>query len=89
MPGVDFSAAWLRSQLAAPIDGGRHGRRSAKVVPGQLSLFDGLDAQTGHVQPKAPAPAVLPPRAPALSRTSAAAPALPFANLQPALEALF
>ncbi|MCI8367270.1 MAG: putative DNA modification/repair radical SAM protein [Eggerthellaceae bacterium] len=89
VPGVDFSAAWLRSQLAAPIDGGRHGRRSAKVVPGQLSLFDGLDAQTGHVQPKAPAPAALPPRAPALSRTSAAAPALPFANLQPALEALF
>ena len=30
-------------------------------MPGQLSLFDGLDAQTGHVQPKMPAaPSPLP-----------------------------
>ncbi|WP_282209170.1 putative DNA modification/repair radical SAM protein [Parvibacter caecicola] len=61
VPGADFSAPWLRAQLAAPIDGGAHGRRSAKEVPGQLSLFDGLDAQTGHVQPKMPAaPSPLP-----------------------------
>ena len=55
VPGVDFSAAWLRAQLASPIDGGRHGRRSAKEAPGQMSLFDGLDAQQGHAQPAAPA----------------------------------
>ncbi|WP_294419263.1 hypothetical protein, partial [uncultured Senegalimassilia sp.] len=29
----------LRAQLASPIDGGRHGARSGKELPGQLSLF--------------------------------------------------
>ena len=38
--GVELSREALRAQLAAPIEGGRHGRRAAKVSPGQLSLFD-------------------------------------------------
>lgn len=40
LPGVDFSRAWLLSQLAAPINGGRHGRRADNVPPGQMRLFD-------------------------------------------------
>ena len=42
--GIEFSRESLHAQLAAPINGGRHGRRSAKVAPGQLSLFDALDS---------------------------------------------
>ena len=38
--GVEFSPEALRAQLASPIDGGKHGARSGKVLPGQLSLFD-------------------------------------------------
>ena len=38
--GVDFSREGLHSVLAAPINGGRHGRRADKVLPGQMSLFD-------------------------------------------------
>lgn len=38
--GIDFSRDALRARLANPIDGGRHGRRSARVIPGQMSLFD-------------------------------------------------
>ena len=38
--GVDFSREKLHSVLAAPINGGRHGRRADKVLPGQMSLFD-------------------------------------------------
>ncbi len=41
--GADFSREGLRAHLAAPIKGGRHGRRSAKVSPGQLSLFDSIE----------------------------------------------
>ena len=37
--GVDGSREALRAQLAAPIEGGRHGRRAAQTTPGQLSLF--------------------------------------------------
>ncbi len=38
--GVDFSREGLHSVLADPINGGRHGRRADKVLPGQMSLFD-------------------------------------------------
>ena len=38
----------LRAQLAAPIDGGKHGRRAAKQCQGQLSLFDTLEGQNQH-----------------------------------------
>ena len=38
--GVEFSTEALRARLAAPIDGGAHGARAAKVCAGQLSLFD-------------------------------------------------
>ena len=38
--GVAFTREALHAQLAAPIQGGRHGRRADKVLPGQLSLFD-------------------------------------------------
>ena len=37
--GVEFCPEALRAQLASPIEGGRHGARSGKVLPGQLSLF--------------------------------------------------
>lgn len=38
--GVSFTREALRPLLAAPIEGGRHGRRADRVLPGQLSLFD-------------------------------------------------
>lgn len=41
--GIEFAPGALRAELAAPIDGGHHGRRSAKTCPGQLSLFDSAD----------------------------------------------
>lgn len=37
--GVAFEREALRSHLAAPIDGGKHGRRADRALPGQLSLF--------------------------------------------------
>ena len=61
--GASFTRESLHACLAAPINGGAHGRRAAKVAPGQLSLFDiapdgGLlldgNAQT-HVLPQAEA----------------------------------
>lgn len=36
--GIDFSRDTLRAQLVAPINGGAHGRRSGKTIPGQMSL---------------------------------------------------
>ena len=41
--GVDFTREALRTQLAAPPEGGRHGRRADKTIPGQLSLFESVD----------------------------------------------
>ncbi len=38
--GVAFTREALHAALAAPIDGGRHGRRADKAIPGQMSLFD-------------------------------------------------
>lgn len=35
-----FDRTSLRAQLAAPIQGGRHGSRSARVATGQMSLFE-------------------------------------------------
>ena len=37
--GVAFTRESLKAQLEAPIDGGMHGRRANRVLPGQLSLF--------------------------------------------------
>lgn len=38
--GTSFERDALRAELAAPIDGGSHGRRSDKTLPGQMSLFE-------------------------------------------------
>lgn len=38
--GIEFSRETLRAQLAAPIKGGKHGRRADKIIPGQMSLFE-------------------------------------------------
>lgn len=40
--GVDFSREALRTQLAAPIKGGKHGRRANRPIPGQMSLFENV-----------------------------------------------
>ena len=37
--GVQFDPATIRAQIAEPIDGGKHGARAAKTLPGQMSLF--------------------------------------------------
>lgn len=42
--GVDFSKDGLHARLAAPIHGGRHGRRADKTIQGQMSLFEINDA---------------------------------------------
>ena len=51
--GVPFTREGLRPYLAAPIDGGRHGRRSMRVPAGQMSLFDPepIDVQPVSDQP--------------------------------------
>ena len=41
--GVEFTPEAIRARLAAPIQGGRHGRRSARQCPGQMSLFESVD----------------------------------------------
>lgn len=40
--GTRFDKKSLHAQLAAPIQAGSHGRRSGKVLVGQMSLFDGI-----------------------------------------------
>lgn len=40
--GTRFDKESLHAQLAAPIQAGPHGRRSGKVLAGQMSLFDGI-----------------------------------------------
>ena len=40
--GVPFERDALRARLAAPIDGGRHGRRADRTIPGQMSLFESV-----------------------------------------------
>lgn len=41
--GVAFERDALRARLMAPIEGGRHGRRSARACEGQLSLFEEVE----------------------------------------------
>ena len=50
--GIDFSRESLRAELAAPINGGAHGRRADKVLPNQLSLFG--DGETFASKPHDP-----------------------------------
>ena len=38
--GIEFSPDTLRAHLACRIDGGSHGRRSGKAIPGQMSLAE-------------------------------------------------
>ncbi|MDO4182216.1 MAG: putative DNA modification/repair radical SAM protein [Coriobacteriia bacterium] len=38
--GARFEPGSIRARLAAPIDGGKHGRRAGNVCFGQMSLFD-------------------------------------------------
>ena len=52
--GVAFTREGLRPHLAAPIQGGRHGRRATRVPVGQMSLFD---PETIEVTPAPPSPA--------------------------------
>ena len=40
--GTRFDKESLHAQLAAPIQAGLHGRRSGKVLAGQMSLFDAV-----------------------------------------------
>lgn len=40
--GTRFDKESLHAQLAAPIRAGSHGRRSGKVLAGQMGLFDGI-----------------------------------------------
>lgn len=42
--GVDFSKDGLHARLSASINGGRHGRRADRAIPGQMSLFEINDA---------------------------------------------
>ena len=49
--GVPFTRESLYSHLASPINGGRHGRRADRPLPGQLSLF-GEDYGASKVLPK-------------------------------------
>ena len=41
--GVAFTRESIRTRLVAPVNGGRHGRRADRVLPNQLSLFEGAD----------------------------------------------
>ena len=58
--GIDFSREHLHSVLAAPIEGGRHGRRADKTLPGQLKLFEDVEPASKALPANAP-PAQLPP----------------------------
>lgn len=51
--GVDFSRDALHARLASPINGGRHGRRAERAIPGQMSLFE-TAANGSSVLPPAP-----------------------------------
>lgn len=60
--GVPFEREALRGQLAAPIFGGKHGRRADNALPGQLSLFEGEQFAS-----KAPTIPAVPSKNPALA----------------------
>lgn len=55
--GVPFEQGALRAQLAAPIDGGKRGRRATKQCDGQLNLFDAAEGQEGALASR-PIPAL-------------------------------
>ncbi len=40
--GIAFTRESLHAALAAPINGGAHGRRADRVIPGQMSLFESV-----------------------------------------------
>lgn len=48
--GMPFERGALRAALAAPINGGRHGRRADKTIPGQMSLFESVETQDSAVR---------------------------------------
>lgn len=52
--GIPFTRERLHAQLAAPIQGGSHGRRAGNVLPGQLSLFD--ESAFASSEPHLPTP---------------------------------
>lgn len=41
--GTPFTREALHAQLAAPIHGGRHGRRADRTIKGQMSLFESVE----------------------------------------------
>ena len=49
--GIPFDPAAIKAQLRAPIDGGRHGRRADRAVPGQMSLFEDAPATPAGTLP--------------------------------------
>ena len=51
--GVSYTQESLHALLAAPIDGGRHGRRANRQLPGQLSLFDDATESQAAAKPNA------------------------------------
>lgn len=46
--GQKVSRESLRAKLASPIDGGKHGRRADRVIPGQLGLWGNYGEGTGR-----------------------------------------
>ncbi|MCI8469232.1 MAG: putative DNA modification/repair radical SAM protein [Eggerthellaceae bacterium] len=70
--GVDFTREALRAQLAAPIDGGRHGRRADRALPGQMSLFESVDTPEKRI-PRGTGPRAILDR-PAAAAASSATP---------------
>ena len=52
--GVDFSRESLHAKLAAPIQGGNHGRRAGKISEGQMSLFDTIEEKVQPPQLRGP-----------------------------------
>jgi putative DNA modification/repair radical SAM protein len=54
--GADFSREGLRAHLAAPIEGGKHGRRADRALPGQMSLFESSGTQTSRLFKNAQTP---------------------------------
>lgn len=68
--GIDFSRDTLRAHLAAPIQGGRHGRRADKTIPGQMSLFENTGEPQSRLFDKDSYQKSLPSPLPGWSETS-------------------
>lgn len=58
--GVPFTREALRAQLAAPIDGGSHGRRSDRALAGQMSLFGPDESFAAPLPPRSAMPQLQP-----------------------------